>query len=83
MNQFTLKRMIWIGLASVATIAWMIYLQAEKTPFGAPPAPSKDAWSTYWPQAIASVLIVVVLDAIVIALTMRRARQLEEKGGNR
>lgn len=81
-NQFTLKRMIWIGLASVITIAWMIYLQAEKTPFGAPPAPSKEAWSEYWPQAILSILIVVVVDAVVIALTMSRARRLKERGEN-
>ena len=83
MKQFTPMRMIGIGIVSLITIAWMIYLQAEKTPFGAPPAPSKDAWSEYWPQAIVSVLIVIVVDAVVIALTMKRSRRLAERGENR
>jgi hypothetical protein len=80
MKQFTVKRLVGIGLLSAIVIAWMIYMQAEKTPFGAPPAPSKDAWSTYWPEAIASILIVVVVDVVVVALTLRRARRLKEKG---
>jgi uncharacterized iron-regulated membrane protein len=80
MKQFTAKRLVGIGLVSAITIGWMIWMQAENTPFGAPPAPSKDAWSTYWPEAIASIAIVVVLDAVVIALTLRRSRRLKEKG---
>lgn len=80
MNQFTPKRMLWLGLAFLITIVWMIWMQVEITPFGDPPAPSNDEWSRFWPAAIASMVFVVVVDVIVIRLTLRRTRELKEKG---
>jgi hypothetical protein len=82
-KQFTAKRMIVLAVLFVAMLAWMWWMVQNRPPVNpttdAPPAPFD--WSGYSGIALGSIAFVVIVDAIFIVWTLRRAKGLtpEEK----
>ena len=77
-GQFTAKRLILLGIAAAAVVAWQSYLQFGVGVIGDKGFGSEE-WRPFIGAAIWCVVIVIVLDVITVMLTMRRTRRLPEE----
>ena len=78
-TQFTVKRLVGLGIAFALVLAFMAYLIVEKPPHGGVAPPNRSEWLDYLPAAIGSVLLVVLVDVAALVAVVRYRRRLPEE----